>query len=297
MRCKACEYPLWDMAARRCPECGREFSPLEYTFTPNSVKFCCPHCRQQYYGTTYEGHLDPRAFACVKCGKDVDESQMIVLPADGMNAEDIQGGVVPWRERGTGRYGFFGAWFRTVWRSLFMPTQLARAAGHEVRMASAWGFFFLTTSVFWLAASVLFIVIIVAESGRYGQQLGFLDIMRTIMYSLLAIGAGPAALAVVTLIWAGTTHLLIMSKARSPFAVTLESFLYASPGLVLMSVPCLGIYMLWPFAACWMAISAILQIWVRQGVSGGRATMSVLALPAAVIVALTIIIAALIYFN
>ena len=68
MRCKQCDYRLWNLTARRCPECGTPFLPSEFEFVPNSVQFCCPHCGQAYYGTDAKGHLVPPAFTCGRCG-------------------------------------------------------------------------------------------------------------------------------------------------------------------------------------------------------------------------------------
>ena len=51
MRCKTCDYRLWNLSSRHCPECGAQFSPSEHDFVPNSVSFHCPHC-EKYLKTT-----------------------------------------------------------------------------------------------------------------------------------------------------------------------------------------------------------------------------------------------------
>ena len=62
MRCKNCDYRLWNLVSRQCPECGTEFLPHEFEFVLNSVRFCCPYCQQDYYGTGDKGHLEPIEF-------------------------------------------------------------------------------------------------------------------------------------------------------------------------------------------------------------------------------------------
>ena len=80
MRCKSCDYPLWNLLARACPECGAAFKPSEFDFNLNAVRFCCPHCSQSYYGTDARGHLVPPAFACVSCGNAITMDDCLLLP-------------------------------------------------------------------------------------------------------------------------------------------------------------------------------------------------------------------------
>ena len=87
MRCKTCDYPLWQIRDRKCPECGSAFRPSDFEFTLNSVRFCCPHCEQAYYGTGANGHISPRTFACVSCAKVIDMDEMVLLPAEGVKDE------------------------------------------------------------------------------------------------------------------------------------------------------------------------------------------------------------------
>ena len=80
MQCKSCEYPLWNLKARQCPECGTPFTPSEFEFVINSVRYCCPHCNQAYYGTSEKGHLVPSEFDCVTCGRHLTMDEMVLLP-------------------------------------------------------------------------------------------------------------------------------------------------------------------------------------------------------------------------
>ena len=42
------------------------------------MRFCCPHCDHPYYGTSEQGHVEPREFACVKCGQRVNIDDMVL---------------------------------------------------------------------------------------------------------------------------------------------------------------------------------------------------------------------------
>src|SRR4051812_7864561 len=99
MRCPGCDYPLWNLPTRQCPECGRPFLPSEFDFVANSVRFCCPHCPQEYYGPGPRGPLVPDRFACVRCGHHIGMDQMTLLPTAGVAEEQTRTDTVPWLER------------------------------------------------------------------------------------------------------------------------------------------------------------------------------------------------------
>jgi len=126
MRCKKCDYRLWNLPSRRCPECGTPFRPSEFEFVPNSVRFCCPHCSQAYFGTSPKGHLIPStAFTCVACGRPVHMDDMVLQPAEGFSEEQTVPRHVPWLERD--RHGFWRAWFRTIGMAMVAPGQLMQS--------------------------------------------------------------------------------------------------------------------------------------------------------------------------
>src|SRR4051812_39263898 len=102
MFCKTCNYALWNIPDRRCPECGTGFKPSDFRFVPGAVRFCCPHCSQAYYGTTAEGHLQPRSFLCVNCHQPVEMDATIVLPAEGVAEELTSAERMPWLDDSLG---------------------------------------------------------------------------------------------------------------------------------------------------------------------------------------------------
>ena len=48
-----------DTSKPNCPECGRPFRPSDHEFVPNAVRFCCPECDQDYYGTGHHARAPP----------------------------------------------------------------------------------------------------------------------------------------------------------------------------------------------------------------------------------------------
>ena len=121
VRCRNCDYSLWTIQGRSCPECGVSFLPSEFEFRRGSVAYRCPHCRQDYYGTSPQGHLEPRVFDCVRCNKRISMDEMVLEPTDGMSAGDV--GTLakpnPWTARGSSN--IVAAWFRSLGKILVEP--------------------------------------------------------------------------------------------------------------------------------------------------------------------------------
>ena len=148
MWCKRCDYALWNLPSRVCPECGEPFKPSEFEFVPNTVEFCCPHCEQPYYGATPKtGHLEPREFICVQCGRRVHMDEMMMRPAPGVKERDTKPIRMPWRERK--EIGFWRGWIRTVGLALIHPRRLMLGSSidpaGQSRITGGWGFFLFTS--------------------------------------------------------------------------------------------------------------------------------------------------------
>src|ERR1044071_4725792 len=112
MKCKPCGYSLWNLRTRQCPECSAPFQPSEFEFVPNTVRFCCPHCGQQYFGTDEKGHLKPPLFDCVTCHQRVHMDEMVIEPAAGMAEDQTRAERMPWLERN--EPGPVKAWFAMI---------------------------------------------------------------------------------------------------------------------------------------------------------------------------------------
>ncbi len=279
MRCKNCDYPLWQISARVCPECGAPFKPSEYEFTLNSVRFCCPHCEQDYYGTGPTGHLVPRSFNCVRCSKPIDMDDMVLLPTEGVQEHQTEVQRQPWLERGK-RRGFFSALFATIGHSLVKPGQLLKATPPESGAWPATAFMLCTLGglalVYGLFMLLFFGIIggIASAAGpRGGTGVGAV---------MLGMGAGSAAgllifwLLILSLS-AVVAHgiLKITGGCAHGLGRTWQAFCYSSGANVASAVPCLGAYFGW----IWWLVSGCIALKDAQKVHGGRAALAVLTVP------------------
>lgn len=268
MRCKQCDYRLWNLTARRCPECGTPFLPSEFEFVPNSVQFCCPHCGQAYYGTDAKGHLVPPAFTCVRCGAAIQMDEMILLPATGLHEEQTRVSRMPWldwRNRGLVR-----AWLATVGAALTTPGRLMRLLPADAPMWPARGFALLTlfvTATVAVGPFMIFPLVVSPLSGAVQILLG------TVIALLIAFGL----LSLTTLVWGLVTHGLLRLTGRTAgnSGRTMQAIYYSTGANILTAIPCLGVYLGW----IWWMVSAVLMVREAQRVHGGRAALAVVLPP------------------
>lgn len=269
MFCKHCDYPLWQIRNRICPECGTAFRPSEFEFRPNSVRFCCPHCGQAYYGTDGRGHLTPRSFACVSCRAAIDMDEMVLLPAEGVPEHQTRADVMPWLRRD--EVGRVAGWFRTCVLGLFAPVRLARLIEPPAPGQAFW-FATINTALF-LSASLAFgfgIMLLFTMAG---------PAPAAAMLPIVTLYGGLILMTLVfLLIWAVIAHglLRLTGKTAHGFGRTFEMLCYGSPSLLLTAVPCFGTHLL-PLSAIWWAVSGVLMVWAGQGVRAWRAVLAVAA--------------------
>ncbi|MDX2132127.1 MAG: Yip1 family protein [Planctomycetota bacterium] len=276
MNCKSCDYPLWNLRGRECPECGTPFRPSDFDFTLNAVRFCCPHCGQDYYGTGDRGHLVPDSFACVSCARPITMDECLLLPTAGVREEQTRPDDMPWLERR--RHGVISAWFKTIGRAMVTPGRLMDAIPAEGPSGFVFGA--VTTSIFLLVSvAPLFVFILVMGAGVGG---------RPSMNAVAGIAGGGGATilgAIVGIImflglWIVCTHgtLRITGGAPYPIKRTCQALCYSSGANVLTALPCLGMYFGFLFVIWWI-VAACIMVARGHRISGGRATLAVLALP------------------
>lgn len=277
MRCKSCDYALWNLTTRQCPECGTSYRPDEFEFVPNSVQFCCPQCGQAYYGTDAKGHLVPPAFNCVTCGRAVQLNDMVLRPAVGVQESQTQAEQMPWLERR--KIGSVRAWFAMIGMAMTSPYRLMRVTPVDSSAGTAWWYAVLSSAIF-LMLSILPIgcamVLPFMMSGGSGARgyftagpaLGGIVLVAT----LAAAGILP--------LWAAITHglLRLTGPTQAGFGRTLHGICYSTGANALMAVPCLGVYLFWIFWIWWV-VSATLMVKEAQNVHGGRATIAVVTFP------------------
>ncbi len=276
MRCRNCDYPLWNIRTRQCPECGTDFAPSEYVFVPNSVRFCCQHCDQVYYGIDSTGHIEPRQFTCVNCQRDIDMDEMVLRPAVGVDDAATQVDRMPWFDRH--RTGTAKAWFHTIGYAMTKPDNLIRSVSRDQPAAGAWLFMFLTNLIFQIVGTGIPMTIALVAVWLIGQNvqgmggLTALAFQQTWWQLPLAI----FLLAGVPVVWMWLTHLLLSSvgAASEPMRRTAHCIYYSSPANALSAIPCGDCTQL--AGKIWWMVSAILMVKTAHRCSGGKASFAVI---------------------
>ena len=273
MRCRTCDYPLWNLPGRSCPECGTAFSPKDYDFVPGAVQFLCPHCKQSYFGTTATGQLDPSHFACVECKEVIDVEDMALLPADGIEESSALRAEAPWCRSGI---GLFKRWLFTLGWSFARPEPLIQGIPTDRSASAGWIFYWINTLVIIVFGMLPFLVVIAFSiAGRGGGG-------RTGVTELLVMGAvvlgSIIATTVLTVIWILLTHATLAVFGGCPFGLrrTTNAMLFASGPQILNAIPCLGLGCLGQITPVWWAICAIFSVKAGQRVSAWRASIAVL---------------------
>lgn len=279
MRCKTCNYPLWQITARNCPECGAGFVPSDFEFVINSVKFCCPHCQQAYYGTGEKGHLVPRGFACVACGKGVEMDQMVLMPASNVSEQQTEGMSVPWVDRRT--RSWVGAFFATFGLGVGNPVGLIEHVPETSTLGRAFTYGALQLMLHfvlglgWVALFPFAIAMMFGVGG--GGPSGYLALAGSF---LAALAVPPVAL----MVWIAAAHgvLRLTGPTAAGMTRTGHAVCYSAGNNFLSGIPCVGFY-LSPFAYLWWAISGAFMLRRAQKVSGWRAGLA-MSVPGVVVV-------------
>ena len=271
MRCKTCDYRLWNLVSRKCPECGTAFRPSEFKFIPHTVRFCCPHCGQDYYGTDENGHLVPASFTCGSCGRAVHMDEMVLLPTEGVEEDQTEGDALPWLRRK--QRGGLRAWLAMVGLAMVRPQQLMRMTPLRSPRRSAWWFAIFTTFVIAFVFMIP-LVLMAFIMGGVGGTAAVLELLAGFGVFALVFGVGVLAIVAV---WGLTVHALLRltGKTAGTMGRTYQAICYSSGANVPSAAPCVGIYIGW----IWWLISAVLAVKEGQRVGGGRATFAVLPLP------------------
>lgn len=269
MHCRACNYVLWNISARQCPECGTAFKPSEFEFTPGSVRYLCPVCSKGYYGTSEKGHLVPRSFSCVQCGTAIDMDEMILTPAQGVSEDLTRPVELPWlaRER---RSPLIAA-LRTCGWALGRPGDVGRALPPSGAAGRAWRFLVLVQVACWsvqIGAILLLPALVAGGKASLGFLVGWL-ITVIVMFMLMCCVFVP--------IWGIVAHFILRSSGttRGGGDVTFSTICYTGGANLPTAIPFVG-YFLGPL---WWLISAVFALRESQRVSTGRAALAVLPVP------------------
>jgi hypothetical protein len=283
VRCKTCDYLLWNIPPGPCPECGTPFKPTDYDFVPASVQFCCPKCNQDYYGTTMQGHLQPSRFVCARCSAEIESDQMILRPTAGLR-EDVST-IAPLAWVDPSRRGFFGRFFATIRDAIGTPTNCMQRVHAGSPSRHAYRFAVLAVTLFLICSVVpifLMFGVIMPIAASFG--LGGGGIAYTIVAVVLGVVLMSVGVVIALLTWTASAHLILRLTGGTPHPMsrTAHAICYSAGTGFLVGVPCLGFYMT-PIAGVWWCAAAAVMLVKAQAVSGWRAALAVLALPALVI--------------
>ncbi len=269
MNCRTCDYPLWNLKSRACPECNTPFAPSQFLFQRQKVAFCCPHCDQPYYGRGEGGHLEPRAFSCVKCARAIHEDEMVLRPGPGVAAERTRFRPIPWFDPAI--TSFFSRLVQTSVWALFLPWRLGRRLPTTPdRPLAAVGF----------AATAVLVMLIpgVLATAAFGFLLPTGGIAGLVAITFLcgAVGWGFVAI----LPWAVSAHFVLASSGSTHggFKRTLACMAYGVPACLPLAIPLLGMYIA-PVAVIYWAVLSIVMIGVSQRVSWWRSIFAVSLFP------------------
>lgn len=280
MNCTGCGYPLWNIRDRVCPECGLGFLPSNFDFVANSVRFHCPHCDQDYYGTDARGHLVPPTFACVKCSSRITMDETIVRTRHGIEEKRTRVDVLPWTDPHT--RGIFRRFYKTTAMAIARPVELMRVT-KGTPAAPAWWLYLLMMTVtyaIWLLPALLLFIPVLAGGGgaRAGLSLA------------LGLTISGGVMVLLGIAWPASSHVLLrLTGARGEgFSNTLGAIAYASPVNVFSWIPCVGMYVFF-VTHIWHIVISIRMFMRAHAVGAIRATFAIATPP---IVVLTAVIAA-----
>ncbi|MCC7407264.1 MAG: YIP1 family protein [Phycisphaeraceae bacterium] len=284
MRCPQCDYRLWNLTTRACPECGRPFKPTDFEFLPHTVAFCCPHCDQPYYGQSDKGHLIPPEFDCVRCGRRLHMDQMVLRPAPGLEEEQTSTPINPWFM--PGKTSFFRRYFAALWQSIAHPGRAAEGVPADARWWRSALFLSLNFCLF-LAVGMLFFVLAMTALLTMApppRGRGMSGVMVIFLVPAATVLAGAVGSQIVALLWGGSIHgmlHLLRCRPRHPFKRTYDALALTSGVHVLTAVPCCGLYLSVPTTLAWIVTTTIALLRVQR-TPALRTTLATLALPLAV---------------
>lgn len=270
MRCLTCNYPLWNLPERVCPECGTAFKPTDFEFVPSACQFCCRHCMQPYYGTTWRGHLEPIEFACVRCQARVHMDDTIVLPTAGVSEDRTLQGCNPWLDP---HRGLFNKFFSSIGYAMTKPVMMARGTPVTASLGRAAVFAMLINA---LAYAVCFgpqlLVMLLGPGGGGGAGLGPAGSLMGFILVSSIVGMW---------LWGLFAHVILKLTGRTSGSVrhTYLALYYSAGANTLSAIPCMGFMFGW----IWWMISASIMLKETQRVSGLRASAAAIVPPMLVV--------------
>lgn len=286
MRCRTCDYALWNIAKRECPECGTPFRPGEFRFRVGAVRFRCPHCRAAYYGTSEEGHLQPATFDCAGCGAAISEDEMVLEPAEGVAEEETGLPPNPWLDRA--RLGLPRAWFRSVLGVLGAPATFIRAVPARAPLGDAI-LFAAVTSLAGVAMVLVIAAVVIPVVLAFTTLPAASWWMLVVQFALIVVNVLWVLLGTLAAGFCAHGILILLRGAHGGLDRSLQAILYALGGvsaLNLVPCPCSATVM-----PVWWCVAMTIMLREVHRTSGAKAAIASI-LGAIVYFAVTIVLAA-----
>lgn len=297
MRCRNCDYSLWNVVGRTCPECGTAFLPSAYSFQPNQVRYCCPGCDQEYYGTSTAGHLIPPEFTCVRCGAHCSmDTNMVLRSLPGLEGQDVSTDDIPWCRRAS--IGRWRAWWQTFKLCMGSPGKVGMAISHSARTDTTSWFasLLIPAALMGLVFGLLMLGLAVAvRMGGRAAGPGWSDLGPALF--MMGFAVGMALFGVLLLAMAAGVSWFVL-KFKDPnltYSKVLACWAYGATPTVLVSIPCVGTHCLGPAMLGWVPALAGIMLSQVARTSGVRVAVSVVVPPLALILTCGTGYAAIIY--
>ena len=282
MRCRGCNYELWNLPPGDCPECGKAWRFEDFHFRREFVQFLCPHCDCAYPGEYIASLALPYAFTCTGCQSAIELGQMCARPAEGIDGSQAMQLDFVWSDRR--QVGRWRAFWRVVGYSLGAPSRIGNTMTQKRGLRGALWFSFLCLNFAgfnWL----IFITIAFWLPSFTGRSQSFRGVEFIAVLVFLAVFVGLVlAQQLFFLVWGLITHALIRMTGRARRAIghTLSATHFCAGTFIICAIPICGFYFSL-ISFVWMAVAMVSALAALHKISRWRTAFAVLAPPVVMI--------------
>ena len=282
MRCRGCNYELWNLPPGDCPECGKAWRFEDFHFRREFVQFLCPHCDCAYPGEYIASLALPYAFTCTGCQSAIELGQMCARPAEGIDGSQAMQLDFVWSDRR--QVGRWRAFWRVVGYSLGTPSRIGNTMTQKRGLRGALWFSFLCLNFAgfnWL----IFITIAFWLPSFTGRSQSFRGVEFIAVLVFLAVFVGLVlAQQLFFLVWGLITHALIRMTGRARRAIghTLSATQFCAGTFIICAIPICGFYFSL-ISFVWMAVAMVSALAALHKISRWRTAFAVLAPPVVMI--------------
>ena len=282
MRCRGCNYELWNLPPGDCPECGKAWRFEDFHFRREFVQFLCPHCDCAYPGEYIASLALPYAFTCTGCQSAIELGQMCARPAEGIDGSQAMQLDFVWSDRR--QVGRWRAIWRVVGYSLGTPSRIGNTMTQKRGLRGALWFSFLCLNFAgfnWL----IFITIAFWLPSFTGRSQSFRGVEFIAVLVFLAVFVGLVlAQQLFFLVWGLITHALIRMTGRARRAIghTLSATHFCAGTFIICAIPICGFYFSL-ISFVWMAVAMVSALAALHKISRWRTAFAVLAPPVVMI--------------